>query len=258
MNELKDELRDLMDSPPGFEPVQLDMGYVIAAGGRLRRRRRIAVAAVSGVSVATLLVGGGQLMNVAGGDTGIAPGSSGASASPMPSDGMPSGSMPSGVPSAINSSAPGILGYIVETGQRLDDWRWIIYVETVDPDHLNQNVMLVLGRTKTGYINDFTRDIVAMDSGQSRLSPGFHAVRQATVVNSRTTPTFGYYAGSPTRITARDSRTGKTVEAHLTSWTGFDPREKAQIFWFDFAQGQTPAALTGLTAYDKDGHKLPA
>ena len=258
MIELKDELRDLMESPPDFEPVQLDMGYVIAAGGRLRRRRRIAVAAVSGVSVATLLVGGGQLMNFAGGGTGIAPGSAGASAYPMPSGGVPSGPMPSGVPSAINSSAPGILGRVVETGQHIDGWRWIIYVETVDPDKLNKNVTLVLGRTKTGYINDFTKDIVTQDSGAGRLSAGFHAVKAGTVVNGRTTPTFGYYAGAPTRITARDSRTGKTLEAHLTSWSGFEPGEKAQIFWFDFKQGQTPATLTGLTAYDKNGHKLPA
>ena len=243
MTEL-DELRDAMESPPDFVPIGLDLDHVMAAGGRIRRRRRVATVAASGVAVVALLVAGGQLASL-----GAAPGTDGAAAYPAPS-GI--------VPSAINSSAPGILGRVVETGRWVDGRQWIIYVETVDPDKLNGNMTLVLGRTKSGYIDDFTTDILAGDDGDARMSPGFHAVRAATVNDGRTTPTFGYYAGDAARISARNTATGKTVDAHLAAWTGFGAKEKAQIFWFDFAQGQNPANLTDLTAYDRSDAKLPA
>ena len=37
MTELE-ELRDAMESPPDYAPVALDLGRVMAAGGRFRRR----------------------------------------------------------------------------------------------------------------------------------------------------------------------------------------------------------------------------
>jgi hypothetical protein len=93
--------------------------------------------------------------------------------------------------------------------------RWlIIYAETVDSFHLNANLTLVLGRTTTGYINDFSTEIVSSDAGHSRMAEGFHAVQAGTVIGGRTTPTFGYYSGDPARITARDDATGATVRAH--------------------------------------------
>jgi len=253
MTELE-ELRDAMESPPDFVPIGLDLEHVMAAGGRIRRRRRVATVAASGVAVVAVLVAGGQLANV-----GAAPAANDAAAYPGLSGLTPSGMVlpPSGlVPSAINSSAPGILGRVVETGRWVDGRQWIIYVETVDPDKLNGTMTLVLGRTKTGYINDFTTDIIAADAGAARMSAGFHAVRDSTVNGGRTTPTFGYYAGDAARISARNTATGKTVNAHLTAWSGFGAHEKAQIFWFDFAQGQAPVTLTALTAYDKSGNKL--
>src|SRR3954471_20920184 len=150
-----DELKDAMESPPDFVPIALDLGHVMAAGGRIRRRRRVTAIAASSIAVVALLIAGGQLRNLGGpAATGAAaayPAPSGAAASPVPS-GM--------VPSAINSSAPGILGTVVETGRWVDGRQWIIYVETVDPDNLNGNMTLVLGRTKSGYINDFTTDII--------------------------------------------------------------------------------------------------
>jgi hypothetical protein len=238
-----EELRDAMESPPDFEPVVLNLDHVMAAGGRIRRRRTAGAVAASGAAVVALLVAGSQLTSLAATTT---------------SGSAPSGSAPSGlVPSVINSSAPGILGTVVETGRWVDGRQWIIYAETVDPDDLNGTLTLVLGRTKTGYINDFTRDVIAGDSGTARMSPGFHAVRAGTVIGGRTTPTFGYYTGAAARITARDA-TGKTVQAHLTAWSGFGATEKAQIFWFDFVQGDAPASLTALTAYDKSGKELPA
>jgi hypothetical protein len=263
-----EELRDAMESPPDFEPVVLNLDHVMAAGGRIRRRRTAGAVAASGAAVVALLVAGSQLTSLAATTTsgsapagsapwGLAPSGSAPSGA-VPSGSVPSGSAPAGlVPSVINSSAPGILGTVVETGRWVDGRQWIIYAETVDPDDLNGTLTLVLGRTKTGYINDFTRDVIAGDSGTARMSPGFHAVRAGTVIGGRTTPTFGYYTGAAARITARDA-TGKTVQAHLTAWSGFGATEKAQIFWFDFVQGNAPASLTALTAYDKSGKELPA
>jgi hypothetical protein len=244
-----EELRDAMESPPDFEPVVLNLDHVMAAGGRIRRRRTAGAVAASGAAVVALLVAGSQLTSLAATTTS---GSAPAGSAPWglaPSAGL--------VPSVINSSAPGILGTVVETGRWVDGRQWIIYAETVDPDDLNGTLTLVLGRTKTGYINDFTRDVIAGDSGTARMSPGLHAVRAGTVIGGRTTPTFGYYTGAAARITARDA-TGKTVQAHLTAWSGFGATEKAQIFWFDFVQGNAPASLTALTAYDKSGKELPA
>lgn len=263
-----EELRDAMESPPDFEPVVLDLGHVMAAGGRIRRRRTAGAVAASGAVVVALLVAGSQLTSFAATPTSSSVPAGAAPPASAPSDAAPSGGAPSGVgpsgagpsgvvPSVINSSAPGILGTVVETGRWVDGRQWIIYAETVDPDDLNGTLTLVLGRTKTGYINDFSRDVVAGDTGAARMSPGFHAVTAGTVLGGRTTPTFGYYTGAAARITARDA-TGRTVQAHLTAWSGFGPAEKAQIFWFDFAQGKDPASLTALTAYDKSGKELPA
>ena len=243
-----DELKNAMDTTPDFEPVQLDLAQIMTAGGRVRRRR-LAVGVLSGAAVVALLVGGAQLMTAGGTARN---GTIDAAADPQPSGPQPSGP----VPSAINSSAPGILGWVTKTGKFVDGRQWIIYVETVDPDRINENMTLVLGRTKTGYINDFTKDIVSYEPGGGRMAPGFHAVRAGTVLNGRTTPTFGYYAGEPDKITARNSQTGKTVSAHLEVWTGFAPTEQARVFWFDFVTGQPPATLTDLTAYDRSGKKM--
>jgi len=261
MTELE-ELRDAMESPPDFVPIALDLDQVMAAGGRIRRRRRAATAA-SGVAVVTLLVAGGLLTNLGG-----APAADRAAGRPVPSGEVPSGQVPSGqvpsghvpsglVPSAINSSAPGILGTVVETDRWVDDRQWIIYAETTDPDHLNETMTLVLGRSKTGYINDFSADVIGSDAGDARMSPGFHAVRPSTVIDGWATPTFGYYTGGAARISARNTATGKTVDAHLTAWSGFGAHDKAQIFWFDFPR-TVPVTLTELTAYDRNGDKLPA
>jgi hypothetical protein len=259
-----EQLRDAMESPPDFVPIVLDLDRVMVAGGRIRRRRRAATAAASGVAVVTLLVVGSQLTN-----SGNHPATDAAAAGPVPSGLAPSGLAPSGLapsglvpsglmPSAVNSSAPGILGTVVETDRWVNDRQWIIYAETTDPDRLNETMTLVLGRTKTGYINDYSADVIGSDAGDARMSPGFHAVRTSRVVDGWTTPTFGYYTGDAARISARNTVTGKTVDAHLTAWTGFGPHDKAQIFWFDFDQFHPPVTLTDFTAYDSNGDKLHA
>jgi hypothetical protein len=256
----QDALKDAMESPPDFEPAPLDLGAIMGAGSRLRRRRRFAAGTASVMAVTAVFVVGNQLMSMAEvpRSTGWS-GPAGTAVQPTPSRPAPSGgNSPNPVPSTLDSSAPGVLGKIVYTGQRVDGREWVLYAETRDPDKINDNLTLVLGRTETGYINDFTTDIVSDDTGGRRMSPGFHAVRAGTILDGRTTPTFGYYAGDAYKITARDTKTGTQVNAHLTAWSSFDGPEQAQIFWFDFTQGRQPMTLTGLTAYDRQGNQLPA
>ncbi|WP_229068808.1 hypothetical protein [Actinoplanes sp. DH11] len=254
-----EELKDAMHSPPDFEPAPLDLAHVMSAGGRLRRRRRIAVGGASALTVAALLIGGSQLPGL-GRPAGEVPaaGLSGAGQSAAPTPVPPTGNPSARVPSPDNSSAPGILGTIVETGKRAGGRQWVIYVETIDPDDLDNNLTLVLGHTKTGTIDDFRIEIVGSDAGAGRMTPGFHAVEAGRVVGGRTTPTFGYYVGNAAKITARDTDTGAVVRAHRTAWEGFGKADKMQIFWFDFAQGKAPANLTDFTAYDSKGVELPA
>ncbi|SNY67438.1 hypothetical protein [Paractinoplanes atraurantiacus] len=228
MTQLED-LKDAMHSPPDFQPAPLDLQQVMSAGGRMRRRRRLAVGGASALTVAALLIGGSQLAGLRG------------PVGPMPGSGV-------SAPSAGVSAAPGVVGTIVETGRQAEGRRWIIYAETVDPNDLDATLTLVLGRTRTGTIDDFDRVIVSSDPGAGRLAPGFHAVQAGRLVEGRTTPTFGYYVGDAARITARDATTGKTVEAKRASWSAFDESERATIFWFDFTQGKPPATLTDLTA----------
>ncbi|WP_328470850.1 hypothetical protein OHA21_05605 [Actinoplanes sp. NBC_00393] len=214
----------------------------------MRRRRQLAVGGASALTVAALLFGGSQLADPQRAPGGIpAAGQStpvGGPSAPMPSDGY--------------SSAPGILGTVVETGNKVDGRQWILYVETTDPDDLNSTLTLVLGHTKTRTIDDFDIEIVGSDPGAGRMKPGFHAVEAGRLLDGRTTPTFGYHVGDAARITARNTATGNIVEAHRTPWSGFEKADKMQIFWFDFAQGQAPATLTDLTAYDRNGAELPA
>ncbi|BCY08957.1 hypothetical protein [Actinoplanes sp. L3-i22] len=238
MTQLED-LKDAMHSPPDFQPAPVDLQQVMTAGGRLRRRRRLAVGGASALTVAALLIGGSQLAG-AGGPVGS----------------IPVAGVSAPLPSAGNSSAPGVLGTIVETGRQVEGRRWILYVETVDPDRLDETFTLVLGRTRTGTVDDFHLEIASSDPGAGRMTPGFHAVQAGRVLDGRTTPTFGYYIGDATRITARDVTTGRTVEATRAAWTAFDGPAQAQIFWFDFTEGRPAATLTDITAYDVNGAQL--
>ncbi|MEU4559376.1 hypothetical protein AB0F72_13395 [Actinoplanes sp. NPDC023936] len=69
---MREYATETMHSPPDFQPALLDMQQVMTAGGRMRRRRRLAVGGVSALTVAALLIGGSQLVN-AGGPIGSLP-----------------------------------------------------------------------------------------------------------------------------------------------------------------------------------------
>lgn len=263
-----------MHSPPDFQPAPLDLQHVMAAGGRVRRRRRFAVAGASALTVAALLVGGSQLANLRGPMNatpvaGPATPATGPTAQPQPSTGTSSapGMVNPSAPGIVNpstplypstgiSSAPGVVGTIVETGQKAGGRRWVFYTETSNPHDLNKSLNLILGSTVTGTIDDFDKKIESSEPGTDRMAPGFHSVQAGSLLDGHTTPTFGYYVGNATRITARDTATGKTVEATRAPWSSFGGKPEAQIFWFAFTEGQPPATLTDIAAYDKKGARL--
>ncbi|MCA2215933.1 hypothetical protein [Jidongwangia harbinensis] len=227
MNDLE-ELRDALHTPPGFTPRALDLDAVMTAGGRLRRRRRLATGAGAALAVAALLVGGGQM--VGGGAVPDRPGDAPAAARP-------------------EVSTPGrpadMLGDPVPTGLPAGTGEYVLYGRTIDDDALPDTTFGMMLAVR-GPAGDLTDRVIANEVVGPDTAPGFHAVQGA---NGPGEPTFGYYVGPATRITAKYS--GRTVTAKQARWSA-DAR--VIFFWFAPTDGQ----LKMLTAYDADGKKLPA
>ncbi|UQU66932.1 hypothetical protein COUCH_11935 [Couchioplanes caeruleus] len=233
MNDLED-LKDAMHSTPDFEPRPLDLDAVLAQGGRLRRRRRFAVGATAGVAVLALLVGGAQVARL-GGDEG-APGS-------VPAAGSPG--------RVAVSPAGDVLGDVIETGLRTSAGEQVLWVKPLEEDALpGVTFGLVLGRrTAQGGL---VSDILINETEGSDRAPGFHSPEGPMEVNGVPTPAFGYYAGpGVAKITVTTK--GRQVQARTAVWSE-DP--SIVVFWFDPAEIKPGAALTKLSAFDKDGGLL--
>jgi len=237
MNDVED-LRDAMHSTPDFEPRPLDLAVVMAAGGRLRRRRRLAVGAASGFAVLALLVGGAQFVRSgpADGGTPVA-----AASDPVVSD-----------PTATAARANDTLGDVISTGLRDDSAERVLYVVSVDlPELPEVQFGIVAGRRLPG--GSLTNDVLANETEGSARAAGFHAAQAGMNVNGVRTLTFGYYSGAAARITVLAD--GKPVDAHHAAWSE-DP--SIIIFWFDPEQVTPDMTLKSLTAYDSNGRTLPA
>ena len=52
-----EDLKDAMHSPPDFQPAPVDLRQVMTAGGRVRRRRRLALGGASALTGATSRTG---------------------------------------------------------------------------------------------------------------------------------------------------------------------------------------------------------
>ena len=216
-----DDLRDALAAPPDFAPRPIDLGIVMAAGGRVRRRRRLMVGAASGLAVAALLVGGAQF---------------------AASQAAPERSGPA--PAAEQRADNGVLGEVIATGSG----EWLLFATPIDssdlPDtHFGLNLGLPGPNGRPVSV------VMTNENKGSDRTPGFHAVQGAMEVNGRKTPTFGYYVGPATKIIA--TAKGTTVTARQATWSE-DP--SVVVFWFDPDAG----SLDHLTAYDSDGRRLPA
>lgn len=232
-----DDLRDAMHTTPGFEPRPLDLALVMAAGGRLRRRRRLAVGATSGLAVLVLLVGGAQFLPSAQAPQATVPAAPPAAAQP---------SAPASDPPALNADGE-VLGKVVGTGLRVDGAQRALWMVALGPD---VPFGLVCGRRLAD--GSLQPDVLANEVEGSVRSDGFHAAQAAMVVDGGTTLAFGYYAGPATRITVKAA--GRPVSAKLARWSE-DP--SIVLFWFTPDQVRPGVELSALTAYDVDGRKLP-
>jgi len=216
-----DDLVDAMAAPPDFAPRPIDLASVMAAGGRVRRRRRLVAGAASGLAVAALLVGGAQF---------------------AASQAAPDRSGPA--PAAEQRADNGVLGEAIATGRG----EWLLFATPIDradlPDtHFGLNLGLPGPNGRPVSV------VTTNENKGSDRTPGFHAIEGAMEVNGSKTPTFGYYVGPATKITATAKDT--TVTARQAAWSE-DP--SVVVFWFD----PDARSLDHLRAYDSDGRALPA
>jgi hypothetical protein len=85
-------------------------------------------------------------------------------------------------------------------------------------------------------------------------APGFHATQEAVAMeNDDAMPAFGYYVGTPAKITANYQN--KTVTAKTAVWS-YD--KSVTVFWFDLADVPADSTLGRPHAYDAAGTELPA
>ena len=246
MNDLED-LKDAMHSTPDFEPRPLDLDAVMAQGGRLRRRRQIAVGATSGVAVLALLVGGAQLARLGGGGNGDAPAAAPfVAAAPSAAPSL----SPSTVPADHESAEP--LGEVIETGLRTPGGEQVLWFTPVSDQQIpDTSFGLMMGRRTAD--GSLTGDVIINETEGSDRKPGFHSPEGPMNVNGVDTPAFGYYAGADAvKITV--TADGHKVQAKTAVWSE-DPSIVA--FWFDPAKVKPDATLTKLTAYDRSGRTLP-
>ena len=87
----------------------------------------------------------------------------------------------------------------------------------------------------------------------SPSAPGFHPMNsQKALADGSVQPAYGYYVGTPARITVKEA--GRPIEAHLARWS-HDPG--ITVFWFDPADVRDDERWAELGAYDAAGTKLP-
>lgn len=268
MNDLED-LKDAMHATPDFEPRPLDLDAVMAQGGRLRRRRQLAVGATSGVAVLALLVGGAQVARL-GGDGGGAPASApiaaaapsaassgeptpASSGEPTPGASGPTGAPATTLPATVDATPAGdVLGEVIKTGLQTPEGEQVLWFQPVEDEAIPDTTFgVMLGRrTADGKLHG---DVVINETEGSDRSPGFHSPEAPMEVNGIVTPAFGYYAGAgAVKITVVAD--GRRVQARTAVWSE-DP--SIVVFWFDPAEVKPDAELTKLTAYDKEGRILP-
>jgi len=140
------------------------------------------------------------------------------------------------------------IGGVVDTGLHAKTGTWVLYlVPITEPRLPKTHIGLMLGRRLPS--GGLTADLVTNETSGSDLAPGFHAGEGSMVVAGGNTPTFGYFVGSATKITAKAH--GKTVTAGLATSKAYPG---VRMYWF--APGVS--GITGVTAYDKAGTKISA
>ena len=158
--------------------------------------------------------------------------------------GAPATSAPAS--SAPDQSAPSPLGDVINTGMAAKSGKWVFFAQAIDEKALPETHFgIMAGRSLPS--GDLTGDVLANEVEGSDRAPGFHAVQGGMQIEAGKSPTFGYYVGSATRITAQAG--SHPVTAKQAVWSE-DP--SVVVFWFDPAV----SGIGKLAAYDKAGKKL--
>jgi hypothetical protein len=230
-----DDLHSTLRDPPDFTPQSLDLDQIMSAGGRLRRRRRLVHSAAATLVAIVLIAGGTQIADMVHRPGHI----STATAARVSCVGV--------------SLGADSVGAVVGTGLTSTEGRhWVIYGV-----HLGDSQMpLVTFGFMIGDCSDhgsaITPYTIINDVTGSETAPGFHGYAVArTLENGSKQPAFGYYVGTPARITA--TADGHTATATMAIWS-YNPA--ITIFWFDTSQVTGATPLTNLTATATDGRKL--
>jgi hypothetical protein len=148
--------------------------------------------------------------------------------------------------SAPDEAAPKPIGDVIETGIAAKTGKWVFYATAINEKAIPKTHFgIMAGRQLDS--GELTSDVMANEAEGSDLAPGFHAVQGSMVLEAGKTPTFGYYVGAATKITATAG--GKTVTAKQAKWSE-DP--SVVVFWF----APSTSGVSKLAAYDSAGKKL--
>jgi hypothetical protein len=212
------------------------------------RSRGWLYAAGVAVACAGVLVAGNVAFAGRNGSDSVAGFSAGAGPSaPVPTP-TRSGDAGTPDPDPSDGSAQKPLGRVIDTGLAAKRGKWVLYAVAVEEKTLPKIHFGVMLGHRLGS-GEVVGDIVTNETTGSDRSPGFHGAEGSMAVDAGQSPTFGYYAGPATRITGKSH--GKTVTAKQATWS---KDRSVVVYWF-------PASVTGvsgLKAYDKAGHVLPA
>jgi hypothetical protein len=243
-----DSFRTALQAPP-VEPLGgLDIGRIVAAGGRIRRQRRVAGTALI-LAVVAALIGSVSYVDVwrhrVGSEVG-SPLSAGPAPAPAPKP-VPTRTRPTPARTTAPPT-PTPLGDVVPTGIADPAGMVVLYAVGID----DPVIPLTHFGVAAGYrdpAGGITQAMVVNESDGADDAVGFHTTEGLAGLSG--IPEFGYYVGPAIRITGRVG--GRTVVAGQARWSR-DPR--VVLFWF------APGDLGGrdavdLAAFDPDGRTLP-
>ena len=223
MNELDElpELHAALHAPPDFTPGPLNLDQIMTAGGRIRRRRRIAVGASTGLAALTMVLGATQLHGIVPERPHPAPPPA-ASHSPSP---------PAPTVHLIDGGITHPLGDIIPTGlHAAKNTTWVIAGIPVHNKYAPKTTFgfAVIQRTTNGTLTE--EDTLTAATDGTQLKPGFANVEHPyTLVEGNVEqPAFGYYVGKVAKITGKAD--GKTLTANTAVWS-YNPN--VTVFWFD-------------------------
>jgi hypothetical protein len=264
MTDLNDFRAALRAPDPQLRP--LDVEAIMVAGTRVRRRRRLTVGAGSALAVMALLLGGSQVVRITQQPAVTTPGAAAETSQkptatappdraieePQRPPAKPPGTPGAGVSPPARNAVGEWWGNVVRTGIRGSDGEWVMFARQVEGKGAGQVTLgVTMGqRLESGEVVDVSG---SNETEGSDRAPGFHAVSGPTNLDGEDVPAFGYYVGSPARITARVS--GRSVTARSAVWSE-DP--SVVFFWFDMKTVGPRSDPDRLRAYDDTGKELPA